>query len=522
MAGRYRLVECIGRGGMGTVWRAEDELLGRQVAVKKLHAPHAHEDEMATLFERTRREARSAARISHPNVVVVHDVVEDEGVPAIVMEYVPATDLGDLIKKNGPVGPAEAARIGRGMIAALRAAHAAGVLHRDVKPGNVLLAANGRVVLTDFGIAQASGTSTLTRTGELIGSIDFLSPERLTGGAVPGPEADLWALGATLYQAVEGRSPFRRDTPIETAYAIAADEVPTARNAGALAPVIAGLLVRDPGLRMSAEEAERRLRGPAAEPETESVLRNDVAQARQEPPAVPAPTPTPAHTATTAAHTLPPARRRGRAALWLTAAVAVAAVAAGGTYVATRPSGGEASASTSQSPSASASASASPSPTATDSASPSIAPVPAGYHLADETDRGYSVPVPDGWTRQADDNGDVDFIDPTKMVDLKVSAMEFAGTSPIQGWQELEPQTQKQVGDTYHRLRMNATRWRDQPAAIWEFTWQGKTRTWHAIDLGFGEEGGTAYAIYLSAPDDQWATYKPVFDNAVAGIRITD
>jgi serine/threonine protein kinase len=128
VAGRYRLVERIGRGGMGTVWRAEDELLGRQVAVKKLHPPHAHlhEDELATLYERTRREARSAARISQPNVVTVHDVVDDEGVPVIVMEYVQARDLGDLLKTNGPVGTAEAARIGLGMLAALRAAHAAG------------------------------------------------------------------------------------------------------------------------------------------------------------------------------------------------------------------------------------------------------------------------------------------------------------------------------------------------------------------------------------------------------------
>ncbi|MEU1621413.1 serine/threonine-protein kinase, partial [Streptomyces sp. NPDC005722] len=174
VAGRYRLVERIGRGGMGTVWRAEDELLGRAVAVKRLHPPqpHLHEDELETLFERTRREARSAARISHPNVVVVHDVVDDEGLPVIVMEYVPSTTLGDVLKERGPVVPGEAARIGRAMVAALRAAHAAGVLHRDVKPGNVLLAGSGRVVLTDFGIAQASGTSTLTRTGELIGSID--------------------------------------------------------------------------------------------------------------------------------------------------------------------------------------------------------------------------------------------------------------------------------------------------------------------------------------------------------------
>ncbi|MDX2854633.1 serine/threonine-protein kinase, partial [Streptomyces sp. PA03-3a] len=277
VAGRYRLVERIGRGGMGTVWRAEDELLGRAVAVKRLHPPQPHlqDDELETLFERTRREARSAARISHPNVVVVHDVVDDEGLPVIVMEYVPSTTLGDLLKERGPVGPGEAARIGRAMVAALRAAHGAGVLHRDVKPGNVLLAESGRVVLTDFGIAQASGTSTLTRTGELIGSIDFLAPERLTGG-VPGPESDLWALGATLFQAVEGRSPFRRDTAIETAYAIATDEVPVAGRAGALGPVIAGLLVREPRGRLSAEEAERLLRAGAAETETESVPRDSL------------------------------------------------------------------------------------------------------------------------------------------------------------------------------------------------------------------------------------------------------
>lgn len=183
VAGRYRLVELLGRGGMGTVWRADDEMLGRLVAVKRLHPPHlqSEDEDVEMLFERTRREARSAARISHPNVVVVHDVVEDEGLPSIVLEYVPAITLGDLLKERGSLTPVEAARIGREMIAALRAAHAAGVLHRDVKPGNVLLSDTGRVVLTDFGIAQASGMSNLTRTGELIGSIDFLAPERLTG-----------------------------------------------------------------------------------------------------------------------------------------------------------------------------------------------------------------------------------------------------------------------------------------------------------------------------------------------------
>ena len=212
IAGRYRLTEQIGRGGMGTVWRADDEVLGRQVAVKRLHArPELSADELATLFERTRREARSAARIAHPNVIVVHDVVDDEGRPCIVMEYVPGPTLAELLEDGRTLPYQEAARIGLDMVAALRAAHAAGVLHRDVKPGNVLLGAGDRLVLTDFGIAMTDGTSTLTKTGEMVGSIHYMAPERIRG-LTPGTASDLWALGATLYQAVEGRPPFRRVT----------------------------------------------------------------------------------------------------------------------------------------------------------------------------------------------------------------------------------------------------------------------------------------------------------------------
>ncbi|UIX32190.1 protein kinase domain-containing protein [Streptomyces sp. GQFP] len=260
IAGRYRILDRIGRGGMATVWRAHDDLLDRQVAVKKLHPqPQLDADELATLFERTRREARSAARISHPNVVIVHDVVDDEGLPVIVMEYVPSTTFADLIKAQGPVPLGEVARVGRGVIAALRAAHRAGILHRDVKPANVLLAQTGRVVLTDFGIAQATETSNLTRTGQLVGSVDFMAPERLVG-AKPGPEADLWALGATLYQAIDGHSPYLRNTVAETMYAIAMEPPPEVRGAGPLTPLIKGLLAAKPAERLSAEDAERLLR----------------------------------------------------------------------------------------------------------------------------------------------------------------------------------------------------------------------------------------------------------------------
>ncbi|MGW8557026.1 serine/threonine-protein kinase [Streptomyces tubercidicus] len=258
---------------MGTVWRARDELLGRQVAVKRLHvSPQLDEDELATRYERTTREAQAAARINHPNVVSVHDVVDDGGMPCIVMEYVPSSTLGDAIKEaarqDSSVTPREAARIGRGMVAALRAAHSAGVLHRDVKPGNVLLGEDGRVVLTDFGIAVASGTSTLTKTGELVGSIDYLAPERVRSGK-PGPASDLWALGATLYQAVEGRPPFRKNTAVETAYAIAMDPLEAPRNAGSLGPLIEALLAKEPTDRPTAEVVEQALRAAEAEADTE-------------------------------------------------------------------------------------------------------------------------------------------------------------------------------------------------------------------------------------------------------------
>jgi tRNA A-37 threonylcarbamoyl transferase component Bud32 len=533
---------------MGTVWRAEDELLGRQVAVKRLHAPqaHMHEDELATLFERTRREARSAARISHPNVVTVHDVVDDEGLPSIVMEYVPSITLGELIKKSGPMSPAEAARIGRGMIAALRAAHAAGVLHRDVKPGNVLLGKDGRVVLTDFGIAQASGTSTLTRTGELIGSIDFLSPERLTSGA-PGPEADLWALGATLFQAVEGRSPFRRDTAIETVYAIAQDEVPVAVNAGPLGPLIAGLLTREPGQRPSLDEAERLLRAPAAEPRTATALRAGLLQHPAPDPAAaqtraqdPAPPDTAATGPTTTVKGAPqrdaPRPRRRKKGVWVMSAVAVAALAGSGVALTTMIGGGGTTAQAMR-PTASASPAkpspAKPSPAkaspakATPSATPSALPeVPAGYRLVKEPAFGLSVPVPEGWTRKANANGqDIDYIDPTGLVGLKISVLDYASPDPLQHWKDVEAQltaaTNPDRLQGYQQLRMQATSWRGQAAAIWEFTFQGKVRTWRAADLGFGKEGGHEYAVYLSAPDAEWATCKPVFDNAVAGLRLT-
>ncbi|MGW0223071.1 serine/threonine-protein kinase [Streptomyces tendae] len=260
IAGRYRLLSPLGEGGMGTVWRARDELLRREVAVKEVRAPAGlPQADVGRMYARLEREAWAAARISHPNVVTVYDVATDGGRPWIVMELVRGLSLADLLDSEGPLEPGRAALIGAEVLAALRAAHAAGVLHRDVKPANVLLANDGRVVLTDFGIARVEGSEALTMTGEVVGSPEFLAPERALG-RTPGPASDLWSLGVLLYAAVEGVSPFRQDTPLSTLRAIVDDELPPPHRAGALGPVVEGLLRKDPAGRLPADQAERELR----------------------------------------------------------------------------------------------------------------------------------------------------------------------------------------------------------------------------------------------------------------------
>ncbi|MFI6542064.1 protein kinase [Streptomyces prunicolor] len=487
IAGRYTLTEQIGRGGMGTVWRADDEVLGRQVAIKRLHArPELSADELATLFERTRREARSAARIAHPNVIVVHDVVDDDGRPCIVMEYVPGSTLADLLQDGRTLPYQEAARIGLDMVAALRAAHAAGVLHRDVKPGNVLLGAGDRIVLTDFGIAVTDGTSTLTKTGEMVGSIHYMAPERIRG-LTPGTASDLWALGATLYQAVEGRPPFRRVTAMETAYAIATDPMEPMKQAGPLEPLIEALLIKEPDERPTAAQAERALQ-TAWWGDSTAELPPPAAEL-----AVPRPEPKPAGDSGRG-------RRRSRKGLLLGGiAVAVAAAVAATAFVL-------------HTTSKSAPGQATSRPTATASASP----VPEGYHLVRDPQLGVSFPVPDGWKAGERTAEGVTYTDETGLAGLTIGIVDPAGPNPSTHFADIEANTKLNY-PTYRRLRMQQTTFQQQPAAIWEFTFQGRARVFRAIDLGFGREGDREYDIYLSAPDAKWDTYRPVFDTARDG-----
>ncbi|SCG42561.1 serine/threonine-protein kinase [Micromonospora inositola] len=260
VADRYRLISPLGQGGMGRVWKARDEVLHRDVAIKELVPPPSlTPEERREMRERSLREARAIARLNNINVVRIFDVLRTDGDPWIVMEYVPSKSLQDTLAEDGPVSSAKAIEIGLGVLGALKAAHKAGVMHRDVKPGNVLLGDDGRVVLTDFGLATIPGDPNVTRTGMVLGSPAYIAPERARDGTA-GPEADLWSLGATLYAAVEGKSPYARPSAIATLAALATEPLPPPKNAGPLKPVLQGLLRKDPAERITAEVAERLLR----------------------------------------------------------------------------------------------------------------------------------------------------------------------------------------------------------------------------------------------------------------------
>ncbi|WP_328223905.1 serine/threonine-protein kinase [Streptomyces sp. NBC_00310] len=251
LAGRYRLGGVLGRGGMGTVWRAEDETLGRTVAVKELRFPSSIDaDEKRRLITRTLREAKAIARIRNNAAVTVFDVVHEDDRPWIVMELVEGKSLAEVIREDGVLEPRRAAEVGLAILDVLRAAHREGILHRDVKPSNVLIDKHdGRVVLTDFGIAQVEGDPSITSTGMLVGAPSYISPERARGHK-PGPAADLWSLGGLLYAAVEGVPPYDKGSAIATLTAVMTEPVPEPKRAGNLKDVIFGLLTKDPERRL--------------------------------------------------------------------------------------------------------------------------------------------------------------------------------------------------------------------------------------------------------------------------------
>ncbi|MFF8996022.1 serine/threonine-protein kinase [Streptomyces sp. NPDC014983] len=527
IAGRYRLADSIGSGGMGRVWRAHDEVLHRTVAVKELTAAlYVSDSDQAVLLARTRAEARAAARINHSAVVTVHDVLEHDGRPWIVMELVEGNSLADAVKEQGHIEPREAARIGLWVLRALRAAHSAGVLHRDVKPGNVLLGRDGRVLLTDFGIAQIEGDSTITRTGEVVGSVDYLAPERVRGHD-PGSASDLWALGATLYTAVEGRSPFRRTSPLSTMQAVVEEEAEQPRNAGPLGPVISALLRKEPELRPGADEAEQMLaeaaegrRPPAAQafvPTQSTGLHGPGDNGGYGAPAAVGPPPAgPSALGPTVVGPVPghgaggPARPRRRLRT-LALVVAVAAVLGGGAAVGFQEWNSSRHHTT-------AGGGTDPGPTSSAS--------PGGGHGQEGTGTvpddwethhdplGFSISLPKGWKRQVYGiDGPLKQIDYTPdggkhFVRISIdSSPDFLDAHEHQ--KDLEQQLQRLVG--YQRVTLEQNVYRDRNGSLWEYTWTALKKDppyvagpRHAIEETYFSREGTEYAIYMSGPAADW------------------
>jgi len=537
VAGRYRLEARIGRGGMGIVWRATDQLLGRQVAVKELALDDSLSAAEARLQrDRTLREARAVAQLRNPHIIVVHDVVEHDERPYIVMELIVGGSLAERISADGPVDAREAARIGIALLGALRRAHDAGVLHRDLKPANVLMeAGSDRVVLTDFGIAQVAGATTLTENGSFVGSPEYTAPERMSGERT-GPESDLWSLGALLCTALSGESPFRRDSLGGILHAVVFDEIRPPAQAEPLLPVVRGVLERDPDRRLDAAEAERLLREfretgrtprvPRVPytPTRRDVPRRDVP--RQDVPPVPEVPASPPAAARPSRHST----RGVLIAAALVAAMAGAGVSAAALLMNKGGDGGGTPTSSGPRTSLSASASGpSPSPSSTGptptmtvtrsqspttSASVSAGKAPSGYRLARDPN-GFSLAVPDGFTR--DPQGERVYYmssGQTFRIGIKVADPQEGG--PL-GVMRRAAANGPSTNPGYHDGQVTETSHAGNPAALWEFTWNGFTKAEgprHTYDLCW-EEGGRMYDVWVSAPVGKVREAKEYFDVAV-------
>lgn len=481
VAGRYRIARPLGSGGLGRVWLAVDEMLHRDVAIKKCAPPDGlAPDERELLRSWMPIEARAAGRVSHPNVIRIYDVLPGRGEPWIIMEYVPSRSLLEVIKESGPLGVERMAGIGLALLSALEAAHRLGILHLDVKPSNVLIADDGRVVLTDFGPAvTGEAIAALARRGMMFGSPNYVSPERLFDGAATA-QADLWSLGATLYHAVEGRPPYVRDTSAATLRALADSPPDRIQLAGPLTPVLDGLLRRDPGTRMTAAEAEDRL------------SRLTVASSSP----VPGPAEVTAHgLAGGPAGRAPGLPGRSRRRL-LGSLAAVAAVCVALLAFATLP-GPAGPGPWADDGARARSARAAPTVPAEPPPAPFV--LPRGFKWWDDPS-GYSVAVPTGWTGGGDARSGRVFMAPGGRSTLRISRWKPGGANPVAALIDEE----QQAGLTaYRRIRIEAVP--GTPGALWEYTFRDPAAgAVHALEqvVVFG---GNPYLIEWHVPGAKWA-----------------
>lgn len=566
VAGRYRLDEVLGRGGMGTVWAGYDTVLERPVAIKEVVPPREADDaERVMLRERTMREARTAARISAEGVVALYDVVEDDARPWIVMERLPARTLADEVAERGPLPTEEVLAIADALLAGLAAAHGAGILHRDVKPSNVMFRhgpAGPRAVLVDFGIAHLDGDATLTATGMMMGSPAYLAPERAHGRPA-GPAADLWSLGVTLWTAVEGRSPFLRENALATLTAVITEEVPPTGRAGPLGPLLAGLLHKDPDERLDAASARDLLDHmgtanhlPVSTAEMPAPVHRAGATTTRvadlfddPPPSGPGEPGEPDRPPPAS-----PARRRRPLAVVAVLALLIGAAVVGVTVLRPDDAGGEGGEAASQQQAEQAPADeagpgdeAEPDPPADDAqpAPPEEAPqepapepapeaggepeqgsgagaaegrpeVPPGMErYTDPT--GFSVAVPQGW--QAERDGPRVYLrDPGSSAYLLVDQTDTPAADPVADWQQQEPAVARRLTG-YERIGeivpVNFRGWR---AADWQFVF-GRDQGTRVLNRNVVTAPDKAYALYWSVPTSRWEEMLPVHEQVVGSFE---
>jgi tRNA A-37 threonylcarbamoyl transferase component Bud32 len=529
IADRYAMrVPPLGHGGMGVVWRAEDTLLGREVAIKEVRLPPTlAADERARMRARVMREARVAARLNHPGAVTLHDIVDEDGRPFIVMELVPAPTLTDLVAAEGTLPPARAAAIGLRLLDTLETAHRVGIVHRDVKPSNVMVCEDGSTKLTDFGIASLKGDPAVTASGLLLGSPAYMAPEQADQEPV-GPPTDLWSLGATMYFAVEGVPPFERGGPVPTLAAVVGEDPRPMRRAGPLEPAITALLSKSPADRPTASEVRRALRKvaahaddgdrtPAPGPADRAVRASgQVAVAAARPPAEPpvtvtaqlaalpgrsSPPPTAvvvepggalrAPAGRAAAPATAPAGARRRGPRLLTAVLATAVVLLLG-LLGWR-------------------ALTTPQQFGPDSASPAV---PSAQRWEGYADRNgaYELQRPAGWTiREGPGGAWVEFVEPGDTGRRFKVQVDEDTKDPLRAWQEAEEGLRSKFPTSYRRIALERSAFEppgtSEPvrAAVWEFSHESDQRLVRKWDLSLVTAERRYSVLFETGPAD-WAS----------------
>ncbi len=563
VASRYELHEMLGQGGMGSVWRGHDALLDRPVAVKRVDLPRAlPATERATLRSRVLREARAAARLSHINLVAIFDVVEEDGSVFLVQELVDAPSLKEQVARNGPVAPAEAARIGRQLLDGLAVAHKRGVVHRDVKPANVMVQSDGTVKLADFGIASLHDDPQITSTGMVMGSPAYMAPEQASGTKV-GAAADVWSVGATLYYAVEGEPPFERADTFATLTAVVHHPPRPTSRAGGLEPALQRMLAKVPEQRGTIPEISRMLdavmdegarsaatSSPAADV-TQVVQPTKATRAKRTVAA--APVASPVRSPTPAVEQSRPNRR-----LWLvTALVAFALVGGIGLFVAlgrdrtpegaaptgidtdpappglttppatnppvsgstppaTSPSTTAASTTTTVRP---PTTTAAPAPTPTTTATPvGVTPVPGGATYTD-SETGYRVIHPQGWTVRDATGNARDFRNPANNSYLRVDWRQPPGPSAEGAWRDSSAAFARR-NDSYREIQITPTTYQGHQAALWEYTYREGGRTLHAYNLGIVVGDRYGFALNFQTREEDWAASQVLWEQLKAGFQL--